>query len=316
MEEITEAELRTAIGPRSDYYFAQWHGTARRTLNWAAFGLAALWLPFRRMYGVTTLFYGAIFVQMVLQETIFSRLGYAEVPRGVEKLSQFVFPVICGALGNGWYIGHLRRLITATQDLALPEEEHLKVLSMRGGTRAWHAIGFFASFIIAILAVQAGLVLPTTRWLLEGGALYAPIVVISFAGRRPIATVPRLIAAAWIVAAVRCLPVACGTVRHMWAGDARPLRGVLSWPAASVWIILLLVPAAALLIWRGRDHLGSLLFVLVAANWVFLEVFGMQLATLKWPLWTWGLPLLSLLTIGVLGPYALWKSMHAPEHSI
>ena len=311
IEEATEAELRTVIGPRSDYYVTQW--CAKRKFNWAAFFLAGLWLPFRRMYAVAAIFYGIIIVATILTQVSLWRLGYPWVPPVVDRLLQLAAAVVIGASSNGWYLGRLRNIIAATRTLALPEDEHLRTLSVQGGTRAWHAAGFFALAMIAMYAVDAALQLPMLRWLLEGTAQYAVIVAISLVGSKPMATVLRLIAAAWILVALGYLPFAYGAIGQARANGA---WARLSWPAASPWVILLLVPAAALLIWKGRDELGSLLLVLVAANWVFLEIFGLHLATLRWPPWTWGVPLLSLLTMGVLGSYALWKSIHTLERSL
>jgi hypothetical protein len=147
----TDAELRAVIGPKADYYVSQWHGTATRSYNWAAFLLSGLWIPFRRMYWSTAIFYGVILADVIVEEVILHALGRAEWPRAVERVLMILPGIVCGVFGNRWYVHHLRRVIAATRSLALPEEEHLRELAARGGTRVWHALGAFSVLIIAMI---------------------------------------------------------------------------------------------------------------------------------------------------------------------
>jgi hypothetical protein len=48
---------------------------------------------------------------------------------------------LCGIYGNGWYRGHVARVVQMVRARNLPEEEHLRQLRARGGTRPMHALG-------------------------------------------------------------------------------------------------------------------------------------------------------------------------------
>ena len=99
---------------------------------------------------------------------------------------------------------------------------------------------------------------------------------------------------------------------RIWSG-ACGFGCATSWAALSPWITILLVPTATLFLWRRREDVASLLLLLVAANWLLFEVVGVHLACLRMPLWMCAVPLLSLVTMLVLGPYALWKATHVRE---
>lgn len=99
---------------------------------------------------------------------------------------------------------------------------------------------------------------------------------------------------------------------QIWSGSCG-FRCATSWAALSPWITILLVPTATLFLWRRREDVASLLLLLVAANWLLFEVVGVHLVCLRMPLWMCAVPLLSLVTMLVLGPYALWKAIHVRE---
>jgi Protein of unknown function (DUF2628) len=150
---ITDAELRAVFGRRADYYLAQWHGTAQRRSNWAAFFFSALWLAFRRMYLLAVLLFGVVFAVSILEQPVFSWLGHADVPRVVDRAVDLVLAITCGASGNRWYFAHVRRLVARTRALALPEEAHLHALVRRGGTRVSHAVAFLLGLLGLVLAL-------------------------------------------------------------------------------------------------------------------------------------------------------------------
>jgi hypothetical protein len=104
VEEPTEGELRAAFGSKADYYLSQWSGAAGRRINWAAFFLSGFWLPYRRLYGITLIFFAIVFVETFAEEIVFQWLGYAAVPRIVERLSTLIPALVCGAWGNRWYL--------------------------------------------------------------------------------------------------------------------------------------------------------------------------------------------------------------------
>jgi hypothetical protein len=144
-------------------------------------------------------------------------------------------------------------------------------------------------------------------WLVQNMALYVGIVVVSLAKRGTIPILPRLTTAAWLVVAIRYLPWIHGMSQQIWSGKCG-LRCATSWAAVSPWITLLAVPLASLFLWRGRDDVSSLLISLVSGNWLLFDVVGVHLACVRMGLWTCAVPLLGLLTLLTLGPYAWWKA--------
>src|SRR5262245_25293633 len=71
-----EQELRAFVGPRADVYLRKWapllYGSGQAGFNWPAFLLAGIWLPYRKMYAVSLIFYGAIVAESVLEEVVFA----------------------------------------------------------------------------------------------------------------------------------------------------------------------------------------------------------------------------------------------------
>jgi Protein of unknown function (DUF2628) len=151
VDDATDAELAAVFRPRSEYYLAQWRGTSHRGYNWAAFLLSGAWLPFRRLYLVTAIFYGVVVLETVIEEVLFWWFGYREVPPVVDRIVALAFAGACGSMGNRWYLARVRRIISETRALGLAPDEHLQALSRRGGTRLWHALGFFALFLVLVV---------------------------------------------------------------------------------------------------------------------------------------------------------------------
>src|SRR5258707_862516 len=57
-ESVALQELRAFVGRRAVYYLAKWRGVLAGSgtetgFNLAAFFLSAIWLPYRKMYGIT-----------------------------------------------------------------------------------------------------------------------------------------------------------------------------------------------------------------------------------------------------------------------
>src|SRR5262245_40673220 len=154
MEPITEQEVRAFVGRKADYYCRRWlpalagQGVGqdqvavaglmlsqpRTSFNWAAFLLSGLWLPYRKMYVPTFVFYGVILAESVLEEVLFvGALGMPEPPAALGHLVGLAAAIVCGSFGNRWYLSHARKVITEVRSQGRPEEEYLRVLSKRGG---------------------------------------------------------------------------------------------------------------------------------------------------------------------------------------
>jgi hypothetical protein len=175
-EPITEQEVRAFVGRKADHYFQRW-GPALKSqrarydqvavaglllrlpktgFNWAAFLLSGLWLPYRKMYVPTLVLFGVILAEAVLEEVVFvGALHMPAPPAALGRLVGVAVAVVCGCFGNRWYLSHARKVITEVRFQGLPEEEHLRMLSKRGGTSLPAALGFFVAFIGAVFAVRS-----------------------------------------------------------------------------------------------------------------------------------------------------------------
>ncbi len=157
-ESASVQELRVFVGRRADYYLGKWRealaGTGTGTgFNLAAFFLSGIWLPYRKMYAIAFLLYGALIVESIAEELVFvGLLGHLEVPAGIDRLGSFVAAAVCGAYGNRWYLSRARREIARLRDEGRHQDEHLQILSRRGGTSLAGAIGVFTLFIAAMIA--------------------------------------------------------------------------------------------------------------------------------------------------------------------
>lgn len=154
-----EQHLRAFVGSKADYYLEKWtplqagrgHSTG---FNWAAFLLSGLWLPYRKMYSVSTIFFAIILVESIAEEVLFvGILGKAETPAGLDSVVGLVAAIICGAYGNRWYLSHARKVISDVCAQGLEQNAVTGVLSKRGGTSLGSSLGFFFLFMVVMFAV-------------------------------------------------------------------------------------------------------------------------------------------------------------------
>lgn len=156
---ISVKEVRTFVGKGADYYLARWqrvHGGGKRGagFNWAAFLFSGLWLPFRKMYRATFIFFGFILGESIAEEILFVViLGQPEVPVTVDRLGSIIISLICGTYGNKWYLSRIRSEIIELKSQGMPEDAYLQSLSRRGGTNLAAAIGLVTILMSAMIAV-------------------------------------------------------------------------------------------------------------------------------------------------------------------
>ncbi len=133
-----EQEIRAIVGSKADYYLKKWrpvlegksHGAG---FNWAAFFFSGLWLPYRKMYIATLIFFGVILFETILEENFFMGfLGMPEASAALGSLVGLVVAIICGIYGNRWYLSHARKVISHVRSQGLQEDAYLKALSRRG----------------------------------------------------------------------------------------------------------------------------------------------------------------------------------------
>jgi hypothetical protein len=159
MDNPTEQELRSFVGPKADYYLEKWQlafdGNERGIgFNWAACLLSGLWLPYRKMYAITGIFFGLILVESVVEEVVFvGILGWPETPVALDRAVGIGAAVVCGVFGNRWYLSHARKVIVKTRSEGQREDAYLQKLARRGGTSIAASIGFFMLFLVTIFVI-------------------------------------------------------------------------------------------------------------------------------------------------------------------
>lgn len=156
--EDLKRDLRAFVGKKADYYLARWapalRGSGSSTgFNWAAFLFGGLWLPYRKMYLVSSIFYGFIILETVLEEIVFvGVLEEPEPPAALVNMVNLVIGIVCGSLGNRWYLAHARKAVADVRAQNLDEDAAIDLLSRRGGTNLGVALAFFLAFCIVMLA--------------------------------------------------------------------------------------------------------------------------------------------------------------------
>jgi hypothetical protein len=138
------------VGPRAHYYLKKWAPSfdGRATgFNWAAAFFTGLWLPYRKMYKTSIIFYSIVLGETLLEDILFiGVLGMVESP--LYYVGFLVTGAICGIFGNRWYLAHAKKKI---------EEARVRgtesTLPSQGGTSIGKSFGFFFLFMVATLAI-------------------------------------------------------------------------------------------------------------------------------------------------------------------
>ncbi|MEM8780683.1 MAG: DUF2628 domain-containing protein [Cyanobacteria bacterium P01_G01_bin.49] len=152
----TEQEIRAFVGRRSDYYLNRWSTALSGegdvfSFNQAAFWLAGFWLPYRKMYKITLIFYGIIAAESLLEYIFFvGILKYQEPPVSLNFAVGIGSGVICGIYANRWYYWHTCENIEQLRRLNLSEESLNEALKKRGGTNWITSIAFMIMFILVL----------------------------------------------------------------------------------------------------------------------------------------------------------------------
>lgn len=151
--------LRAFVGRKADYYFKKWApllaGSGRGAgFNWAAFFLCGLWLPYRKMYWFSAIFYTIIVTESLAEEVLFVVvLGEPEPPAVLSNVIGIAVAVLCGAYGNQWYLSHARKVIRDVRARGFEEHGVLEMLSARGGTSLLASLGFFFLFLVVTFGI-------------------------------------------------------------------------------------------------------------------------------------------------------------------
>lgn len=157
-ESLAAEELRAFVGRGADYYLNKWRAAIASKdggtgFNLAAFVFSGIWLPFRKMYAVTLIFYGIVIAEAIAEQVVFVLImGEPEVPAGIDRLGDLIAAAVCGAYGNRWYLSHARRTIARLKAEGMPREELLETLARRGGRSYLAAFGCFFLFALLIIS--------------------------------------------------------------------------------------------------------------------------------------------------------------------
>lgn len=153
-------QLQAFVGSNARYYLGKWMPIlqSRHTsagFNWAAFLLSGLWLPYRKMYRVTLIFYAIIILVSTLEEVVFvGMLGEAETPTAFDRAVGLIAAVVCGSYGNRWYLSHARRVLSEVSATGLQGDALVHMVGKRGGTSAAASLGMLLLFIAVEVAVS------------------------------------------------------------------------------------------------------------------------------------------------------------------
>jgi len=155
----TVQEIRAFVGRGAEYYLNEWTPALQNRgqatgFNVAALLLSGLWLPYRKLYKVATIFFGIILAPSVLEEIL-----PASQPAIQNAVAVFGWVVavtawiVCGAFGNRWLLSRARRVIAEVRSCGLGEAEHLDMISKRGGTNTAASVGMFFMFLVSIVVI-------------------------------------------------------------------------------------------------------------------------------------------------------------------
>jgi hypothetical protein len=139
----TRHELEMFAVKNGDYY---WERAARREhrypllsgWNLAAAFLSLIWLLYRRMWREFWIAI-AITVALGVVEAVLGEMVGAQAERFVERVSNFAYFFVMGAIGNGLYLRRARREVWESRRLCGTDLEKQRAhLGRRGGT-SWIA---------------------------------------------------------------------------------------------------------------------------------------------------------------------------------
>lgn len=152
-------EYRAAIGLNADYYLQCWGLLGDAQPRGAGFNLGAcvlsgLWLPFRKMFRVTLVYYFLVLGWAFFEELVVIRLWNMELPGWLFSLIRLTPPAVCGLLANRWYFQFIQRLVEAAQAEEPDQDARLMLLQQRGGVSL-----LAAGSMVLLFSIMVGIAL-------------------------------------------------------------------------------------------------------------------------------------------------------------
>lgn len=151
---LLDDEIDAFVGPRAYNYRMRWpvaaNGERSATgFNWAAAVLSCFWLPYRKMYRATLVLYFLILSDLVAEEIYFVHmLGWPEAPAASSRVVGLAIAIVCGVLGNRWYLSHATRAILKIRTAHPRDESYLRIVAQHGGTSVGAALAVFVIFAV------------------------------------------------------------------------------------------------------------------------------------------------------------------------
>jgi Protein of unknown function (DUF2628) len=159
VSELTEAEARAFVGRNAKYYLANWApalpGQGRASgFNRSAFWFGVLWLPYRKMYRVTLIFFAIIVLETALEEFLVAvGIGNKGMIKALGGPVGLITGIVCGTYGNAWYLAHAKRRIAGVRALGLEGDAYFEAVARRGGTSLLTSFGFCFFLLVAAMTL-------------------------------------------------------------------------------------------------------------------------------------------------------------------
>jgi hypothetical protein len=169
--QITNEELSLFVGKKTGYYLKQWAIIAENNqpvskMNLSALFLSLMWLFYRKMYLIGFLFFlSAVVVTEISDFILINMLGKAYTPKSYTSIMAMMFPAICSAFANKWYLLHAKRKISQIKQNILAEDLRQAAIKRKGGTN------IVAGILFPILLFATSFVILVTIELLKKGRI-------------------------------------------------------------------------------------------------------------------------------------------------
>ena len=157
--EYREAELRSFVGPRANYYLKRFQrlehgGTSGFSFNFAAFFFSLAWLLYRRLYRIFWIALAIVVLESVLSEWVATAyLGLETTSATYNQLVALAYAVTVGAFANALYYRHAECCLVRLKANAASQEQ----VAQAGGVRWWPPVLLVAVVLsLVILATSAG----------------------------------------------------------------------------------------------------------------------------------------------------------------
>lgn len=156
---VTEEEVQAFVGSGASYYLARWqsalaHGGQPTGFNLAACLFAGLWLPYRKLYAATGLFFACVIGLALLERFVLLQMvGLAELPGWSAVVTTVAVGVFIGVRANHLYWNKTREAIWRVRRRGLPDDEHYRELARQGGTSVSALVaGSLAGLVAVVVA--------------------------------------------------------------------------------------------------------------------------------------------------------------------